>query len=60
MFYLDLALCVCGVFDVNVVCFIYVVGVIGVVGTFFGSWFSLYVGWSKKVFVIAPRPHKVC
>jgi hypothetical protein len=40
---------VCGVFDVSVVCCIFVVGVIGVVGTIIGGWFSLSVGWSKKV-----------
>jgi hypothetical protein len=40
---------VCDVFDVSVVCRISIVRVIGVVGTIFGGWFYLSIGWSKKV-----------
>ncbi len=39
----------CDVFDVSVVCCISIVRVIGVVGTIYGGWFSLSVGWSKKM-----------
>jgi hypothetical protein len=46
---------VCGVFDVGVVCHIFVtkvigvVGVIGVTGTIYSNWFSLSSGWPRKM-----------